>query len=417
MTINSSKIYFPLLILGLFLHFSVLGESIHNPYGIKMINELYLAICIGFAGFLIMAKSEDSSREFHLLLYYSAFSIFMFIILPAIFSNLMYGQPLIYGIIEERRVMFCLGAIPLLFMAKRVNVLEFERAIVYSAMIAVFFTWCFKFGLIADTREKVLSSERPDRSTIGPNLMALAYFYGIQIWSTGTSPIDGSKRSKNFYLLVAFVMLMTLAFGTQIRQLLAMCLLFTLFCLRLKAVVWAVALVVLALPFYFFPDLLKLLGLNVEFYTQAAQKGMDDNIRGHTIDQIFHHLDQVNWLPSGSLSLMWNDGFIPYFGEWFFLSDVGFFGTAFRFGFLAFLVVPISLYVYNYIAKNICSDMTFIYTSLFAYFITWPLNGLFEYDQPVFAIYFVILSLRAMHYRTLEGIYERRPYSQLQGSY
>jgi hypothetical protein len=140
-------------------------------------------------------------------------------------------------------------------------------------------------------------------------------------------------------------------------------------------------------------------------------------VRSTTINQILGHLDAVGWLPSGSLSLMWQDGFIPYFGEHFFLSDVGIFGTLFRFGFLTFLLVPLTLYVYQRIARNINPDMTFLYSVMLALMVIWPLNGLLEYGQPVIAMLFVIHSLKARHLRSQERIHERRSYSQLQSCY
>lgn len=216
--------------------------------------------------------------------------------------------------------------------------------------------------------------------------------------------------------MIAALLLLTLVFATQTRQLIVLCLAFTLFCLRAKAVIWAASLAILLSPFYFYPSLLEILGLNVEFYDSSLES-VEDGARSHTIAAIFAHLDQVNWLPSGSLSLMWQDGFIPYFGEHFFLSDVGIIGTLFRFGFLTFLIVPMTLFVYHRIAKNIASDMTFIYATMLAFFVIWPLNGFFEYGQPVFALLFVIHALRARHLRSQERIHERRAYPQLQGSY
>src|SRR5699024_8170633 len=159
--------------------------------------------------------------------------------------------------------------------------------------------------------------------------------------------INGDARLRNFYLVVAAVLLLTLVFATQTRQLIVLCLAFTLFSLRAKAVVWAASLCVLLSPFFFFPELLEILGLNVEFYGSNLECDVVDGVRIITIASVFCHLDLVNWLPSGSLSLMWQDGFIPYFGEHFFLSDIGIIVTLFRFGFLTFFLVPLSLYVYQ----------------------------------------------------------------------
>ncbi|WP_313039172.1 hypothetical protein [Stutzerimonas nitrititolerans] len=415
-TITSRFFFLPLLVLTFALHFSVFGESPHNPYGITMVNELYLAICLCLTAFVILAMADEASREIRILMYYCLYSTVVFLVLPAVFAYFTYGQPIVYGLIEERRILFCLGFVPLLLLSKRVSTLQFERALIYAALVAAFLSWCFKFGVIPDLRDEVRSDDRPDRSSIGPFLICFGYFYCIQIWSKGKSPINDAKRNRNLYLVIAALLLLTLVFATQTRQLIVLCLAFTLFCLRAKAVIWAASLCVLLSPFYLYPSLLGMLGLNIEFYDNALD-GIEDGVRSTTVSMIFDHLNLVNWLPSGSLSLMWQDGFIPYFGEHFFLSDVGIIGTLFRFGFLTFLIVPLSLLVYRNIARNIGTDMQFLYSVMLALFVIWPLNGLFEYGQPVIATLFVIHAMKARHLRSQEKVHERRTYSQLQSCY
>ena len=213
------------------------------------------------------------------------------------------------------------------------------------------------------------------------------------------------------------LILLTLVFATQTRQLIVLCLAFTLFCLRAKALIWAVSLCFIVSPFLLYPSLLETLGMNIEFYTSNFEQGVEDNVRPNTIAAIFNHLELVKWLPSGSLSLMWQDGFIPYFGEHFFLSDVGIIGTFFRFGLLSFILIPLTLYMYLRIARNINPDMGFTYATILAFMVIWPLNGLFEYTQPVIDMLYVIHALRAIHLRSKERAHERRTYSQLQSSY
>ena len=415
--ISSRFFYVPLLTLLLVLHFSVLGDSTHNPIGFKFLNEAYLALCLGLALLLVLASTDETGREYRVLMYYALYSVLIFTLLPAIFAYHTYGQPIVYGLIEERRILFAFGFVPLLLLAKRITTLQFERGLLYAALIAVILSWLYKFGLIPDLREEQTAWDRPDRSSIGPFLLCFTYFYCIQVWAKGQSPINGDKRQKTFYLIIAVLILLTLVFATQTRQLIALCLAFTLFSLRAKAVIWAASLCILLSPFYFYPSLLEVLGLNVEFYAENFEKGVEDNVRSNTIASIFGHLALVKWLPSGSLSLMWQDGFIPYFGEHFFLSDVGIIGTLFRFGFLTFLLVPLTFYIYHRIARNIHPNMTFTYATILAFMVIWPLNALFEYTQPVIAMLFVIHALRARHLRSKERAHERRTYSQLQGCY
>src|SRR5690606_30992214 len=217
------------------------------------------------------ASAEEAPREFRVLMYYCLYSMVVFWILPAVFAYFTYGQPVVYGLIEERRVLFCLGFAPVLFLSKRVSTLQFERAFIYAALFAAFLSWCFKFGVIPDMRPEVRSDDRPDRSSIGPFLICFGYFYCIQIWSKAASPISGAARNKTFYLVLAALLLLTLVFATQTRQLIVLCLAFTLFCLRAKAIIWAASLAILLSPFYFYPSLLEVLGLNVEFYDSSLE--------------------------------------------------------------------------------------------------------------------------------------------------
>jgi len=418
MTNISSKFFFlPLAVLAIALHFSVFGDSTHNPIGFKFLNEAYLAVCLGLSLLLILASTEEASREFRILMYYAFYSVFVFTVLPAIFSFYTFGQPITYGLIEERRILFTFGFVPLLLLAKHISTRQFEHALIYAALIAVILSWGFKFGLVPDLREEQTSWDRPDRSSIGPFLICFAYFYSIQVWAKGKSPINGEQRQRKLYLLIAAVLLLTLVFATQTRQLIVLCLAFTLFSLRAKAIIWAASLGVLLSPLFFYPELLEILGLNIEFYENSLDGDVEDSVRPHTIASVFSHLSLVNWLPSGSLSLMWQDGFIPYFGEHFFLSDIGIIGTLFRFGFLTFLLVPLTLFVYRWIARSINTEMEFTYAVMLAFFVIWPLNGLFEYTQPVICMLFVLHALRARHLRSKERVHERRTYSQLQSCY
>ena len=114
--------------MALVLHFAVFGDSPHNPYGIKGLNELYLAICIIFTILLLLASGGKRPREFRIIMYYCAYTTVVFLVLPAIFAYYTYGQPIVFGLIEERRVLAALGFAPLLFLGKRVSTLQFERA-------------------------------------------------------------------------------------------------------------------------------------------------------------------------------------------------------------------------------------------------------------------------------------------------
>ena len=116
--LRKSTVSFVLLIPLLILHLDVFGESPHNPVGILYLNELYLAICMAFTFFYLLTSIGTQQREFKILMTYAVYSSVVFIGLPAIFSFLFYGQPLVYGLIEERRILFSFGFATLTFLGR-----------------------------------------------------------------------------------------------------------------------------------------------------------------------------------------------------------------------------------------------------------------------------------------------------------
>src|SRR5690606_39313989 len=98
---------------------------------------LYLAICLCLTAFLILAMADEASREIRILMYYCLYSTVVFLVLPAVFAYFTYGQPIVYGLIEERRILFCLGFVPLLLLSKRVSTLDRKSTRLNSSHVKI----------------------------------------------------------------------------------------------------------------------------------------------------------------------------------------------------------------------------------------------------------------------------------------
>ena len=105
---------------------------------------------------------------------------------------------------------------------------------------------------------------------------------------------------------------------------------------------------------------------------------------------------------------MWNNGFIPYFGEYFFLSDVGVFGTLFRFGFLAFIIIPVSLFLYYRWAKMLHPDTGFVVTATLAQLVIWDARRIMAHQHA--CIRATLGALHADWLLNLVSIDEQRSY-------
>lgn len=395
---KGSLVFSFILFCVLFLHFGVLEQSPMNPIGIKYVQEAYLAICLGFLVFFVLATVGTHNPDFNTLISFGVFVSVVFIVLPALFSMLYYGQPFYYGLIEERRVLFAFSSILLLYVCKKLTSSQLEKTILAISLLAVVLSWLCFYELLPDFRDREGADlSRPGRSAVGVPGIILSYCLCVYYWQKGKSPLDGSVRSKHIYAVLAMVFLGTLIFVTQTRQILLLLAIFTVLQLKGRAVILGGIGLMLMGPIVINPHLLDFTGINIDFYIQSAQNGTSDGVREWTVHQIFTHLADNYWLPSGSLSLMWNDGFQPYFGSYFFLSDVGVIGTLFRFGFLSALIIPISFFVYYKTAIKLNRDLSFILPLFVGYLAIWPLQGIFEYLQSVTAILFVFQAMRTRY--------------------
>lgn len=400
MIVKNRSVFGPMLAAVLLFHFALFEQNPMNPIGIKFVNEAYLGISLFFAFFILIGSLGTHNAQYRIM---SAFCIYMsvvFIGIPALFSYLYYGQPIYYGLIEERRVLFCFSFALLLFLGKRLSAGEFEKTVLTIALVAVVLSWLCYFELLPDWRDREGADlSRPGRSSVGVLGIVMAYCFCIYMWAHKKSPISGEARRRLPYLILAAVFFLTLVFVTQTRQILLVCLLFSLFTLKGRAIPYAMAGAFIAAPIILNPHILEPFGVNLDFYISSVQDGTQDQVRPWTIHQIMTHLDDNHWLPSGSLSLMWNEGFRPHFGYYFFLSDVGIFGTLFRFGLLAFWIIPISLFVYYATAKRLNKNLSFVLPIFVANLAIWPLQGMFEYLQGLTAFLFVVQALKTLHQR------------------
>ncbi|MFC6479025.1 hypothetical protein ACFQDN_24420 [Pseudomonas asuensis] len=217
--VSTNTLYCGLLGLAFVLHFGLLEQNPQNPIGIKYLTELYLAMCLGFSALFLVGTVGAERKDYSVAFLFCLFSAFTFTFLPALFAELFYGQPLVYGVIEERRVLLCFSVIPLLYLAKRMSAAQFENAILIVALGAVLLSWLCYFEVLPDLRDGMdLDLSRPGRASTGAFALIIGYCLSIYFWGKGRSPIDGSPRSGFQHGILALVFLATLVFVTQTRQ-------------------------------------------------------------------------------------------------------------------------------------------------------------------------------------------------------
>ncbi|WP_245962012.1 hypothetical protein [Stutzerimonas urumqiensis] len=310
--------------------------------GLPFARELFLLAVVAVTGLLFVTWRE---------IYFSKTSLwimFMGIVLPlgsAGLANLNFGQPLPFGLLEERRMVMYLVFFPMLLLLFTAQPTErdLERYFLIAGVICGLVGFGYYFEIIPengnisfdkDQVEMGANLLRPDRFRIGSgyvSLCAVILLYRMR-----------DRVSLNDLLLLLFFTAY-LWFVMQTRQTMAGWALAGLWIFRnridslFKVGVLAGGLLGVAyliFPAFFHDQYEKL----VLLYEEALTGG---DVRGQTIDIIVREVADNWYVGMGALSQQWNGGFSALYNPHFFLSDVGIFGVYYRFGALTPLIAAV----------------------------------------------------------------------------
>ncbi|OYW87343.1 MAG: hypothetical protein B7Z23_13920, partial [Pseudomonadales bacterium 32-61-5] len=152
--------------------------------GIPYFREIFLLLVVASTVCLFVAwKWVYQSRT-------SLWIIFMGVMLPlmsAVLSNLNFGQPMLYGLFEERRFLEYLVFFPVLFLLLMAQPTQEElgRYFLYIALFCATFGFSYYLGIIpqnavvsftVDDWTRYEDLLRPDRYRIGSGFVTLAAF-------------------------------------------------------------------------------------------------------------------------------------------------------------------------------------------------------------------------------------------------
>ena len=315
----------------------VFSASVNNPFGIKYCQELVYFFLTVFSYVYVLSQIRKSLTFKKVDLIVLAMVMFA-ILYSALAAWQRFGQPIHYGIIEERRTLGFLIYFPVVW-SLRGKIVGFEQIltwIVVSGLFCAMLSVGFFSGLISPLREMhVLSMAiRGDRCAMGLAYMSFAALIIVQRLVRGRHQVG--------WLVPLFLLTVILVVG-QTRQIL-ISLTLALFVLSnsIRWVFWAAPLTAIGL---WLSTKINLLAEFFEKYqTLFAQLVSDQYLtksyRVLAISEVGREVLQGAWFGSGSLSLMWRDGFLRIYGKYFFLADIGFFGSFYKFGIFA---VPLIL--------------------------------------------------------------------------
>jgi len=310
--------------------------------GIPYFREIFLLLVVASTVCLFVAwKWVYQSRT-------SLWIIFMGTMLPlmsAVLANLNFGQPLIYGLFEERRFLEYLVFFPVLFLLLMAQPTQEElgRYFLYIALFCATFGFCYYLGIIprntvasftVDDWTQYEDLLRPDRYRIGSAFVSLAAFMVMY-------DMRDRVTLRGLLILLYFVAYLWLVMQTRQTMLIWAFAGLWIFRKRIDSLMKmsVLGIVVLGISWFLVPEFY--IQQYERFHALLFEAASGPGVRERTISTIVEAIGANNYFGMGALSLQWNGGFSRIYNAHFYLSDVGIFGVYYRYGFLMPLVVLI----------------------------------------------------------------------------
>lgn len=312
-----------------------------HPLALTGVREIFLALCFLFA---VIAFLEGLRKR--QLFIGDALILFLglaFPIVSAIFSHLRSQQPVLFGLLEERRVfaIFAVFFIMLCYQFSKASPDHLIGAIYLTALIYLVIGLILQTGIMGDlaARDVPALDPRKHRILVGTEL------YTSSVVIAAVMVIYHKAWRHMVPVLVGLAGLMLVS---QTRGAIAVSVLtiVVLFALRYFAIAFAMASIFIGVGLLWTSS-----GMNFSDYVQAGEI----QVRLNTINAVIDALKANDWVGLGSLSLQWEDGFALIYGKHFFLSDVGIIGELYRLGaVLVVICLIMGLAVYFYVKS--CPD-------------------------------------------------------------
>jgi hypothetical protein len=312
-----------------------------HPLALPLLREAYLAGATVIA--LLMAVLALKRSPLPLAAVLCLAVPVAYISLSALLANAAFGQPVAFGLFEERRALAMLAFFPLLLLIERglISLRSLVASIHLAALICLGLGLAMQTGILGDLtlRDVPYLDPRKYRILNGTKFYMVSMLVGLAMallhrsWHHLVPVLVGAmglllvSQTRSAMLIAALALVLLLAVTSAGRFLLI-------------AVIAMAALILNAVMDNLLPDLIAaahdlLQGLFSRGNTLApnVELGTEQGVRSRTVQTILDELWHNGWVGMGALSLQWNNGFHRIYNPNFYLSDVGVIGEAYRFGF------------------------------------------------------------------------------------
>jgi hypothetical protein len=288
----------------------------------------------------------------------AAWIVFFGIVLPfcsALLAKINWDQPIIYGLLEERRNFAYLIFFPIYYLLIKIrpSQSQIQLYVLISGMACVAIGFLYYFKIIPQNSNVFFEVDakdgadvlRPDRYRIGAtyvSICALTLMYSIKRRLTFTK----------ISLLAVFALYLWVVLQT--RNVMVIWALSFLWIFRDRPFLIArIALtfgIFLAAVYSFSPEFID--AQYNRIFALISQATDEPGVRNNTIALSLADVAKNNFLGLGALSLQWKDGFARIYSEYFYLADVGIVGIYYRFGFFTPAIAGIFYFGFIFMMRN-----------------------------------------------------------------
>ena len=323
-----------LLFLLIFLNSACLFLTDNKRAGIPFSRELFIALVVSCALMLLLVWRRAWQSRAALWVMFFGLAIPL---LSALLSYIKFGQPLFFGLLEERRNFLYLLFFPALYMMLKAQPTqeELERFFLYSGLACVLIGYLYYVGLIPENRNVAFTVDekdyglqplRPNRFSIGASYVSVCAYMLMY------------RLKRDFSVWAVLVLLLFASYLWLVLQTRNTMLLWVLGGIWIFRSQWGVLLKlgfavagILLFAYFLWPGFFE--GQFKQFDALLFEATSEGGVRSTTSDIILAEVQRNFYIGMGALSLQWQNGFGQIYSSYFYLSDVGLLGVYYRFGF------------------------------------------------------------------------------------
>ncbi|PBJ06969.1 hypothetical protein [Pseudomonas sp. ACN5] len=383
LTIQKNKL---MLLFLLLLNSEILFLTGWKRSGITYFREIFL-FTITTITIIHFTKKLLSGKPFKKVEIQVLAIVLIGVLSPSAHAWIMYGQPILYGILEERRLFSYLSFFPLLALLMRTP-LKIDKALLMVGFSILTISSLYALGIIPENarpsysvEERSYGNNDPRYATRFPiNTNQVFFIYCI---SLATCISYGRLVKAHIAYIVAALLYVLLI--DQGRTNLLMFLFaggLSVLASKLKHRTLGLLSVIAALALMVIPIIgIDSLIPNFDFIVAQSSSPIESQVRYNTVSIILSNLKSSYFFGWGALSLQWNEGFHRFYGQNFYLSDVSLFGTLFRHGWIFPIFIAIFITTFYTAYKNMENSelKSGIKITLISFLVFGFFNGKIEY--------------------------------------